>query len=94
MLAISCVAAALQPLPLRGTAFLRSGPLRMMAGGEDEFYRRGIDLLQTSDKVTARQIVNVLGRWKSNADWNDSSGRKGKLDDLRSGDYYDDDLDA
>ena len=46
----------------------------------------------SSVQVSARQIVNVLGRWKSNSDWNAGGGRKGKLDDLRSGDYYEDDL--
>ena len=43
-------------------------------------------------QVSARQVVNVLGRWGSHSDWNGAGGRKGKLDDLRSGDYYEDDL--
>lgn len=55
-------------------------------------FRRTSDLLQvTSDKVTTRQIVNCIGRWKTHQDW-DSIGKAAKLDDIRSGDYYDEDL--
>ena len=69
----------------------RLAPLRMSAGGAE--FRRGVDLLQRNDKVTARQVANVLGRWKSHEDWSSSGlGLKGKLDDFRSGDYYDDDI--
>ena len=47
----------------------------------------------TGDQVTARQVVNVLGRWKSRTDWNDAGiGRKRLIDDYRTGDYYEEDL--
>ena len=64
------------------------------ASGEEESFARGVDLLQlSSDKrVTARQVVNVLGRWQQYSDWNEGIGTKGKLDEYRSGDYYDDDV--
>jgi hypothetical protein len=73
---------------LVGAAALRVPPIRM-----DEF-ARGTDILPMgSEKVSKRAIVNVLGRWKSHRDWNEAGiGRKGKLDDFRSGDYYDDDV--
>ena len=75
------------------TVLLRSPSIRMSSiGDEQPTFTRGIDLLQTSDAVTARQIVNVLGRWGSHRDWNEAIGRKGKLDELRSGDFYDDDV--
>ena len=70
------------------------GPLSpcvtMSAPSED--FRRASDILQLGGSpVTARQIVNVLGRWEASDDW-DSIGRTGKMDDFSSGDYYDDDL--
>lgn len=69
--------------------------IRMSEGESNQpTFKRGVDLLQTGDAVTTRQIVNVLGRWGSHRDWNDAIGRKGKLDELRSGDFYDDDVKA
>ena len=69
--------------------------IRMSEGDSNQpTFKRGVDLLQTGDAVTTRQIVNVLGRWGSHRDWNDAIGRKGKLDELRSGDFYDDDVKA
>ena len=82
------VAALLRPSPPP-----RAGAVRLAASSDDTFHR-GTDLLKVSDKVTTRDIVNVLGRWGSYSDWNDASGRKGMLDDLRSGDFYDDDVKA
>ena len=32
-------------------------------------FKRGSDLLQLGDEVTARQIVNVLGRWSTHEQW-------------------------
>jgi len=55
-------------------------------------FGRSSDLLQIGgNKVTARQVVNVLGRWNASEDW-DSIGRTGRMDDYSSGDYYDDDV--
>ena len=59
----------------------------------DASFRRSSDVLNTGDQVTARQVVNVLGRWKSRTDWNDAGiGRKRLIDDYRTGDYYEEDL--
>ena len=55
-------------------------------------FSRSTDLLAARQKVSARQVVNVLGRWKTRRDWNEGIGRKGLLDDYRSGDYYDEDV--
>ena len=78
---------------------VRAPPCALLAAGPSSSssdaasFARGTDLLQTADKVSARKIVNVLGRWGSHTDWNSAGiGRKGKLDDLRKGDYYDDDV--
>lgn len=58
----------------------------------DAPFRRGSDMLNIGGKtVSQRAVVNVLGRWQSQSDWN-SIGRKATLDEFRSGDYYDDDL--
>lgn len=55
-------------------------------------FSRSSDVLGAK-KVTPRQVANVLGRWKTRSDWNDAGiGRKGKLDEYRTGDYYDDDV--
>ena len=49
----------------------------------------------SSDTATPRQIVNVLGRWRNGREWNEAGvGRKGLLDEFRSGDFYDDDVDS
>jgi hypothetical protein len=74
---------------------LRAGRPRLDASGGDTF-ARGVDLLQLSKdkRVTARQVVNVLGRWQEYSDWNEGIGTKGKLDEYRSGDYYEDDVKA
>ena len=57
-------------------------------------FSRSRDLLQISgEKVSARQVANVLGRWKTGREWNNAGvGRKGLLDDFRNGDYYDEDV--
>ena len=91
MLPLSAAAAMLlPPSPLRAPPPLLSAADPSSSANT---FARGTDLLQASDKVSARQIVNVLGRWGSHADWNGAGiGRKGKLDDLRSGDYFDDDV--
>ena len=61
--------------------------------GDAELFRRSSDLLRSGDKVTARQVVNALGRWKTRQEWNEAGiGRKGLLDDYRNGDYYEDDV--
>ena len=58
-----------------------------------EDFTRSSDLLGTGDKVSAAQVANVLGRWKTRSDWNDAGmGRKGLIDDYRNGDYYEEDL--
>lgn len=58
----------------------------------DAPFRRGSDMLNIGGKpVSQRAVVNVLGRWQSRSDWN-SIGRKATLDEFRSGDYYEDDL--
>ena len=55
-------------------------------------FSRSSDVLG-SKKVTARQVANVLGRWKTRTDWNDAGiGRKALIDEYRTGDYYEDDL--
>ena len=52
-----------------------------MTAEEQQFSRA--DLKISSDKVTARQVANVLGRWKNGREWNDAGiGRKGLLDDV------------
>ena len=55
-------------------------------------FKRGSDLLQLGDEVTARQIVNVLGRWSTHEQW-DTIGTAEKLDDFTNGDFYEEDLD-
>lgn len=56
-------------------------------------FGRSKDVLGGGDKVSARQIANVMGRWKSRNDWNGAGiGRKGLIDDYRNGDYYDEDV--
>jgi hypothetical protein len=55
-------------------------------------FRRSSDLLGTGEAVSKRQIVNAMGRWRTRSDWNEGIGRKGLLDDYRSGDYYDEDV--
>ena len=55
-------------------------------------FRRGSNLLQIGGgTVSARQVVNILGRWNASADW-DSIGLAGKMDDFSSGDYYEDEI--
>jgi len=51
-------------------------------------------LLQIGDgEVSARQVVNALGRWKTRHEWNDAGiGHKALIDDFRNGDYYDEDV--
>ena len=56
-------------------------------------FGRSKDVLNTGDKVTARQVVNAMGRWKTRHEWNDARiGRKALLDDYRNGDYYEEDM--
>ena len=51
-------------------------------GSVDASFRRSSDVLNNGDQVTARQVVNVLGRWKSRTEWNDAGiGRKRMIDD-------------
>ena len=55
-------------------------------------FRRANDLLQLGGQtVSARQVVNILGRYNASEDW-DSIGLAGKMDDFSSGDYYEDDV--
>lgn len=84
----------LRSMPLAGGSLvspLRSVPL-MVADGD---FCRGSDLLTlgrlTGKTVTARQVANVLGRWTTHEDW-DTIGRAGKMDDVGSGDYYEEDV--
>ena len=84
------VAALIAPHQVRSAVRARACT---MSEQRDQQFRRGSDLLQVGDDVLARQVVNVLGRWRSHSDWN-FIGLKGKLDDFRSGDYYDDDVAA
>ena len=65
----------------------------MMAVEPSVDFARGSDLLELGDRVTARQIANILGRWETHTDW-DTIGRAGKLDDLSSGDFYEEDLEV
>ena len=51
---------------------------------------RSADVLQLGEQVTPRQVVNVLGRWRTHGDW-DSVGTAKKLDDFVSGDFYEED---
>ena len=47
------------------------------AAGTAASYRRSSDLMNNGDKVSARQVVNALGRWSSRREWNDAGiGRK------------------
>ena len=58
----------------------------------DKTYNRATELLG-GDSVSARQVVNALGRWKSRTEWNDAGiGQKRLIDDFRNGDYYEEDL--
>ena len=57
----------------------------------DASFYRGSDLLQAGEAVSAREVVNVLGRWKSYSDW-DSIGGSQRIDDFRNGDFYEEDL--
>ena len=60
------------------------------AGGAT--FRRGSDILNIGGKsVSKKAIVNVLGRWDSHQDWN-GFGRKAQLDEFRSGDYFEEDV--
>lgn len=43
-------------------------------------YTRGSDLLGTGPSVSEREVVNVLGRWKSYTQWNDKIGALAELD--------------
>jgi hypothetical protein len=63
-----------------------------MVAGEGRQFSRGSDLLQMGEKVSAKDVANVLGRWKSHSEW-DTIGVAAKLDEYTSGDYYDDDVD-
>ena len=60
--------------------------------GESAF-ARSKDLIAAGDKASARQIVNVLGRWKTRTEWSEAGiGRKRLIDDYRAGDFFDEDL--
>ena len=59
----------------------------------DASFRRGKDLLRTGAKVSAREVVNVIGRWQTYEDW-DSIGQARRLDDFSSGDFYEEDAES
>lgn len=77
--------------PPRGARPARLGAPAMAAGD----FCRGSDLLQlgklSGKTVTARQVANVLGRWSTHEDW-DTIGRARKMDDLGTGDFYEEDV--
>jgi hypothetical protein len=76
---------AYEPMP--------SATAEQLKAGESTF-ARSKNLIAAGDKATARQIVNVMGRWKTRSEWSDAGiGRKRLIDDYRSGDFFDEDLD-
>jgi hypothetical protein len=90
MVLLSAVALGSTTAPLLGS---RASAMVMSAEISQPSFKRGSDLLQIGDQVSARQIVNVLGRWQSHEEW-DTIGTAGKLDDLTSGDFYEEDLEV
>ena len=56
-------------------------------------FSRGSDLLQLGEKVSSKDVANVLGRWKTHGEW-DSIGKAAAMDDFSSGDYYEEDLEV
>eukprot|EP00966_Prymnesium_polylepis_P079642 1845680-Prymnesium_polylepis.1 len=56
------------------------GALAALSSGPT--FRRGSDLLQLGGQtVSARQVVNILGRYNVSEDW-DTIGKAGKMDDF------------
>ena len=91
MALLSAVALSSTTAPLLGS---RARACKMSAEiSSQASFKRGSDLLQIGEQVSARQIVNVLGRWQTHEEW-DTIGTAGKLDDLTSGDFYEEDLEV
>ena len=59
-------------------------PVLAFGESEDLSFCRTSDLLQAKDQATARQVVNVIGRWKTVEDW-DTIGLSAELDGILAG---------
>jgi len=59
------------------SAEMAEPPAKGSAAAAAASYRRSSDIMNNGDKVSARQVVNALGRWSSRREWNDAGiGRK------------------
>ena len=91
MMIFAVLLASLTPQPpFRRSAY--SPKLSMMTPADASFHR-GRDLLRVGEKVSAREIVNVIGRWQTYEEW-DSIGQARRLDDFSSGDFYEEDAET
>eukprot|EP00962_Isochrysis_galbana_P005629 scaffold1518_cov109-Isochrysis_galbana.AAC.1 len=54
----------------------RTTSFSMMTAAGERTFCRAKDLLSTGERATAREVVNVLGRWQSHAQWNEIGAAK------------------